>query len=99
MTIQKKLIVIVGLFVLASALYGVARHYAPSLVLYVVEQSLVQKAPVGTDSKLLHARLHTLLSADPSQNAKMERLLRISEFLEKTQKLTPEELDQLMAVE
>jgi len=89
----------VGLFLLASVLYGVARHYSPSLVLYVVEQSLVQKAPAGTDSKLLLARLHALLSKTPSQKTRMEKLLRISEYLEKTQRLTSEELDKLMTVE
>ncbi len=89
----------VGFFALASVLYGVARHYSPFLILHVVEQSLVQKAPAGTDSKLLHAQLHAHLSASPNQNARVERLLRISEYLEKTQKLTTEELDKLMAAE
>jgi hypothetical protein len=97
MTIQKRSIVIAALFALASVFYGVARHYSPYLVLYVVEQSLAQKAPSGTDSNLLRARLHALLSVTPDQDAQMKRLLRISQYLEKVQSLTPEELDKLLA--
>ena len=87
----------VVLIVLSSFLFGAANYYSPSLVLYVVEQTLVQKAPAGTDPALTRERLHTLLAAAPDQNAKMTRLLRISEQLEKVQHLTPGELDRLLA--
>ncbi len=90
--------VLAALFILASVLIGVARYYSPALVLYVVQQSLAQKAPSGSDSALLRERLHALLAAAPDQKARMERLLQISEYLEKVQSLTPEELDELMAV-
>jgi len=89
----------VALLAIASVLYGVARYYSPSLILYVVEQSLAQKAPAGTSLVLLHERLRALLSTAPDQNAKMERLLQISQYLEKVQYLTREELDELVAVE
>jgi hypothetical protein len=98
-TIQKRSMVMAVLFVLAAALYGVARYYSPSLILYVVEQSLAQKAPAGTDPMLLRERLHALLSSSLDQNAKMQRLLRISQYLEKVQRLKPEELNELMGIE
>ncbi len=99
MTIQKRSIVIVMVFALASILYGAAKYYSSSIILYVAEQSLIQKAPTGTDPAELHQRLSTLLSMAPDQKIKMEKLLQISEYLEKVQHLSPEELDRLLAIE
>jgi hypothetical protein len=64
-----------------------------------VEQSLIQKAPPGTDAAHLQDRLRAHLSTTSDQYARMRRLLRISESLEKVQSLTPEELDKLIAAE
>jgi len=99
MTIQKRLIIIGIVLAIAAILYGAGRHYSPSLIQYVVEQSLIQKAPAGTDPTELRGRLHTLVSTIPDRNARMERLLRISEYLEKTQSLSTEDLDRLLAFE
>jgi hypothetical protein len=99
MTIRKRFTIVLALLVISSILYGAAKYYSPSLVLYVVEQTLVQKAPPGTNPVLLHERLHAFLEASPDQNAKMTRLLRISEQLEKVQNLTHEDLDELLAIE
>jgi len=98
MTIQKRLLVIGLLFVVASVLYGAAKHYSPSLVLYVVEQSLLQKAPSGIGSDSVHARFHAIISAAPDKSSKMKRLLRISEYLEKVQFLNLEQVDQLLTL-
>jgi len=89
-------VVVISLLAFSSVFYGAARYYSPSLVLYVVEQSLTQKAPAGTDLAALHERLHALLSATPDQKARMEKMLRISEYLEKVQRLTRVELNELM---
>lgn len=86
----------VVIFILASILYGTAKYYAPPLILFVVEQSLAQKAPAGTDLTKLHERLHAYLSEAPDQDVRMERLLRISQYLEKVQQLTDEELNELL---
>ena len=59
------------LFALALMLYGTARLYSPALVLYVVEQTLIQKAPSGSDPALLHSRLHEFLAEAPDRNARM----------------------------
>jgi hypothetical protein len=99
MTIQKRSIVMGALLAFASICYGAAKYYSPSLVLYVVKQSLIQKAPSGRDSILLQERLQALVSAAPNQKTLMERLLRISRYLEKVQHLTPEELDELLSIE
>lgn len=81
--------------IFALTTYGIARYYAPSLILHVVEQSLIQKAPANIQTHLVHQRLQALLSEIPDQNARMERLLRLSQYLEKIQHLTAEEWDGL----
>lgn len=98
MPIKKRFIVILMLFSLALAVYGLAELYAPSLVYFVVEQTLIEKSPPGTDTIRLHLQLSSLLSSAPDQNAKMEILFRISGYLEKVQSLTPVQLDEVMEV-
>jgi hypothetical protein len=96
MTIQKRSIIAVVFLAAAMMLYGTANHYSYSLILFIVEQTLIQKAPTGTDPDRLHRSLHEFLSKPPDQNASMKKLLRISERLEKTQVLTPVELEDLI---
>jgi hypothetical protein len=99
MTFQNRSIVVAILLAFASIGYAAAKYYSPSLVLHIVQQSLIQKAPSGKDSILLQKRLQALISSAPNQKTKMEELLRISEYLEKMQRLTPEELDELLSIE
>jgi hypothetical protein len=99
MPIQKRLMPAASLFVSILILYGVARYYSPYLVFHVVEHSLMQKAPASADAAQLRGRLHAFLAAVPDQGKKMERLLRISEYLEKVQYLAPEELETLLPLE
>lgn len=96
MTIQKRSAVIVTIAFFALVFWGTSRYYAPKLVLHVVEQSLAQKAPPEADPTIIQERLHTYLSTAPDQKAQMEQLLRISAYLEKIQRLTPQELDELL---
>jgi len=98
MTIQKRSLVIGSIFAIAFVLYGAAKHYSPSLVFYVVEQSLIQKAPFGSDAVILHESFHTYIYSAPDKNSRMERLLRISQYLEKIQRLRFEDLSELLAV-
>jgi hypothetical protein len=97
MTIRRRLTIVAAVLVFTSILYGAGRHYSSSLIQYVVEQSLIQKAPAGTDPVDLEKRLEALVSGAPDQNAKMRILLRTSEYLEKVQSLTREDLDKLLA--
>ena len=99
MTVQKRSVVIAMIAFIALVFWGVSRYYAPRLVLHVVEQSLAQKAPPQTDPTVIQERLHTFLSTAPDQKAQMEQLLRISAYLEKVQRLTPQEFDELLEAE
>jgi hypothetical protein len=99
MAIQKRLIIAGVALAFALIVYGAGRYFSPFLIQYVVEQSLIQKAPAGKDPVYLRERLRTLMSAIPDQNTRMKRLLRISEYLEKTQFLSPEDLDRLLVPE
>jgi len=47
----------------------------------------------------LRNRLRAILSKNPDRDAQTQRLLQISEYLEKVQFLTPKDLDSLMAPE
>lgn len=90
---------IVGLlFVVFLVAYGTARFYSHTLVIYVVEQALIQKAPAGTDPALIRMRFHALLATVPDNNAKLAKVLAMSQYLEKVQTLTSEELEQLLPV-
>jgi hypothetical protein len=92
----KQRIMVLGLLALVFlAAYGVARHYSPAIVAYVVEQALVQKTPEGMSPILVKERFEALLASTPPEG-KMLRLLALSNYLEKVQKLTPTELDRLL---
>jgi hypothetical protein len=84
------------MFILSLGVYGLAKYYAPSLVYFVVEHTLIEKAPPGTDPVLLRKQLHALISAAPDQNAKMEKLFHISGYLEKVKFLTLVQLYDVM---
>ena len=99
MTVRKRSLVIASLFAVALVLYGAANYYAPSLVLFVVEQSLLQKAPSGIDPSSIRERFHARIAAAQDRNSKMQMLLQISQYLEKVQHLTFEQLDKLLAID
>ncbi len=96
MPIKKRLAVALALLILTLAVYGTVKLYSPLLIFYVVEQTLIQKAPAGTDPALVHKRLQLIVSANPDQKARVEELFRISAYLEKVQTLTPEQLEFLI---
>ena len=81
------------LLALALIIYCAARYYSTELIRHVVEQSLIQKAPPGVDAPEVRRRLEELLRAEPDKKARAQRLLRISGYLEKVQRLTAEEWD------
>jgi hypothetical protein len=96
MTIQKRSIVI-GLIVLFLAmLYGIAKFNSPFLVEYIVEQTLIQKAPPGTDPAKIHERLQELLAQAQDRRTRIDLLFRISRHLEKVQTLSHQDLSDLL---
>lgn len=99
MSIQRRTMIMGALLVSAAILYGVARRHSSVLVYYVVEQSLLQKAPSGVGRDELRTRLHRHLSTSPDERARIEKLLRISQRLEKVQHLTVEDLDDILGGE
>jgi hypothetical protein len=99
MATHKRWTVAAAVVLLSSILCGAGRYYSPSLIQYVVEQSLVQKAPADADAAYIQERLRAVLSSMPDKKARVQKLIRISEIIEKTQFLTPEDLDRLMAPE
>ena len=99
MTIQKRSVILGIIVTLILILYGAAKFNSFYLVEYVVEKTLIQKAPSGTDHAEIHKRLQDLLAAAPDRNAGFEILFRISERLEKVQKLSPRALEQVLEAE
>ena len=97
MSFRRRAGVVGVLVVIALAAYGTARFYSPSLAIYVVEQALIQKAPPGSNPFSICGRLHNLLATIPDRKAKLARVLAMSQYLEKVQTLTSQELEQLLS--
>lgn len=93
--LRQRITVLAVLALLFFLVYGVSRHYSPALVAYVVEQTLTEKAPEGMSSEAVRKRFEAVMfSAAPKD--KMLKLMSLSNYLEKVQKLTPNELDELL---
>lgn len=99
MDLRKRSMVVAALFTVTSGLYGAARYWSPSLIFHVVEQSLIQKAPPGGDSAVLRERFRHYISSAPDKRSQMERLLRISEYLEKEQHPTAGQINNLIVLD
>lgn len=76
--------------------YGTARYYSTSVIAYVVEHALLQKLPTRSDPDLVRERFQRLLSSLPDRQARLEKLLNMSQYLEKLQELSPQEMDELL---
>ncbi len=98
MNLRRRTTIVGALALAALAVYVTARLYSHTLVTYVVEQSLIQKAPPGFDPARIRRCLRLLLAATPGADARMARLLEISQYVEKVQTLTPQELEQLLSI-
>ncbi len=91
-------LVVAGLITgLGLSVLGVARHYSAPIITYVVEEALIQKLPTGTDSNLVRSRFHAMLGQIHDRKSRLERLLAMSQYLEKLQVLEPQDLDRLLA--
>jgi type II secretory pathway component PulF len=72
------------------------RHSSPALVTFVVREAFIQKAPDGMSRQAVRGRFDTLLETVPPAQ-KLKKMLDLSNYLEKVQKLTSAEMDQLLA--
>ena len=97
MTFKQRSMMLGGLVVMGTAIYGIARHYSPILVSFVVRQALVQRAPSGVTAQEVERRLDAHLRSFPGSEARLGRLLDMSQYLEKVQKLDLRELDELLS--
>ena len=93
MTTKKRVSIFSALLALALIVYCAAGYYSPYLIYHVVEQSLIQKAPPGVDAQEARRRFEAIVRAEPEKKARVQRMLKVSEYLEKIQRLTPEEWD------
>ena len=85
--------------IIAAASFTAARLASASIVAYVVEETLVQKAPPGTDPLWVRFRFRTMLSGSAGKAARIDRLMDIAQALEKSQQLTAPEFERLLAGE
>jgi hypothetical protein len=99
MTFSGRLWVMGALIAAALAVYGTARYYSPSLMIFVTEQTLIQKSPAGTNTGLVHKRFHAYLSTLPDSESRVAAVMGISRYLEKIQQLSTDELDRLLATD
>ena len=96
-TIRERMAYLGLITLLFLGVYGIGRHSSPAIVAYVVEQALLQKAPDGIDPRLVRERFESWL-ASASPGSKLLKLIALSSYLEKVQKLAPAEMDGLLTV-
>jgi hypothetical protein len=95
MAFRQRLGILGLLGLLALVVGGMGRYYSPALMTYVVEQTLIEKSPPGTDQAMLRSRFEALVAASRSCEAKYKILLQLSQYLEKVQELTKPELEMI----
>ena len=95
MTFRQRTLVLIGLGMLASGAYAIARFYSTALVSFVVEEALIQKAPAGSDAGRVRVRFHELIQSLPDRRSRQQRLMEISQSLEKVQRLDTAGLERL----
>jgi len=85
--------------ILGAGAYWGARHYSPALISYVVEETFIRKAPQGISPDQARLRLRDYLASLPDGRTRVERLLEVSQRLEKIQKLELPEFERLLESE
>jgi hypothetical protein len=96
MTLRRRVGIAVVLAIPTLFAYAAVRYYSTELIGLVVERTLAEKTPPGTDQVTVAARMHAMIAAAPNRQAKLEKLLELSQYLEKRQALTRPELEMLL---
>jgi len=96
MTLNRRLMVAGLLACLSLTALLTAKHYSVPMIAYVVEEAVVQKLPAGADPSLIRTRFRALISEIPDRRVRLEKLLSMSQYLEKLQMLEPQELERLL---
>jgi hypothetical protein len=96
MTMRKRSVVMGAMACLFLILYAAARINSGALLEYVVERTLVQKSPAGSDPAEVNRRFRSLLDNLSDKRERTDLLFRISSELEKVQELSPRALEDLL---
>ncbi len=96
MTLRNRLATLGILGAVAIACYGTARYYSPAIVIFVVEQALLQKAPAALSSAAVEQKYRGLMESLPTRDDKLKRALILSQSLEKVQRLSQTQFDELL---
>jgi hypothetical protein len=96
MTLRRRLGIAALLALPVLVIYGLGRYYSPDIITLIVEQSLIEKAPPGTNPEVVTARFHRLMAGCATHDAKMQTLLQLSQYLEKVQEISVPELESLL---
>src|SRR5262245_60526780 len=96
MSFQRRTACVAALLVLGAGVYAAGRRFSADLVAHVVEEMLVQKAPPGSDPAQVRRRLRESTGAILDPELRLQRLLALSQRLEKVQTLEPAELERLL---
>ena len=99
MTIQRRSLVVGFIVCFFLILYSTAKLNSQLLIQYVVEQTLIQKAPSGTQPDDIRRRFSKLLASVPDKRERTDLLFQISRDLEKVQVLTPEAFNDILEPE
>ena len=98
MTIRERSAVMGIIAAMSLILYGAARFNSHLLVEHVVERTLIQKAPAGTDPVKIRQSFQALLAAAGDRSARTDMLFGISQELEKVQVLSPQALAEILKI-
>ncbi len=96
MALRNRLATLGILGAVAIACYGTAKHYSPAMVIFVVEQALLQKAPAALSPVVVTREYRELMESLPTRDDKLKRALVLSQYLEKVQRLSQTQFDELL---
>ena len=93
MTLRKRSLILAVVLMLLMAVYGMARYYSEGLIHYVVEHAFLMRASDSMDVNRLRKDFRAHVALFPPGKARLQRLLEISHYLEKFQKLKESDLE------
>ena len=96
MPLRKRLGIAVLLVLPAFVAYLLGRCYAPDVITFIVEHTLVEKSPDGTDPELVKSRFRNMIAGCTTTETRMQTLLQLSQYMEKVQELSVPEMESLL---
>jgi hypothetical protein len=96
MAIKQRLIIIGIVASLFLTVLVIAISFSPQLIAHIVEHTLLEKAPEGTDPERLSQRFRDALNRAPDEEAQLQLLLTMASRLEKVPRWSPQELSDLL---